>query len=292
MIGNPFSPWYAQARDAPGAAPDALGFCTMNVALYSKAKSAWALHDRPVSPEQRSPDAVSIGGSRMYWEGDRLCVDICERTSPVSPRLPRLPPLPWERPLRGKIVLHPELLSRLALRIDGRGEHRWWPVAPLARIEVDLPEPGLRFSGHGYYDVNAGELPLEAAFDTWSWSRARSGDSAYLTYDVAELDGARRSLAFKVTSRGEVSDLAPVWSTALPRTLFGLKPQARVDSGQPCRVVRRLEDGPFYARALVSARFDGQPVIAMHESLAAQRLRSSWVRWMVKHRMRRSATVR
>jgi carotenoid 1,2-hydratase len=275
MIGNPFSPWYAQARAKPGPMPNALDFCSLNVALYGKRKGAWALHEHAIEPEQRKPDGVVIGQSSMHWEGDRLCADICERTSPLR------------RPVRGSVVLRPELLSGLALQIDGRGEHRWWPVAPLARIEVDLPEPGVRFRGHGYYDVNAGQLPLEAAFDTWSWSRARAGDTAYLTYDVAEREGARRSLAFKISANGEVDDLSPVWSTPLDRTWFGIQREARVDHGQPCQVVRSLEDGPFYARALVSTRFDGQPVVAMHESLAAQRLRSGLVQWLVKHRMRR-----
>jgi carotenoid 1,2-hydratase len=215
----------------------------------------------------------------MRWDGDRLIAEICERTSPLG------------RPVQGTVTLRPELLSGLALQIDGRGEHRWWPVAPLARVEVDLPEPGVRFVGHGYYDVNAGQVPLEAAFDTWSWSRARSGDTAYLTYDAAELQGTRRSLAFKVSARGEVQDIAPVWSTPIGRTWFGLTPEARLDLGQHCRVVRSLEDGPFYARSLVSMRFDGQPVVAMHESLAAQRLRRGWVRWMVKHRMRGSHNI-
>lgn len=256
--------------------PDALGFCSLNVALYGKAKSAWTLHERAISASNRAHDGVAIGQSSMRWDGDRLCADICERTSPLG------------RPVRGTVVLRPELLSGLALQIDARGEHRWWPVAPLARIEVDLPEPGVRFVGHGYYDVNAGQVPLEAAFDTWSWSRARRGDTAFLTYDAVELQSARRSLAFKISASGEVQDLSPVWSTPLARTWFGLSPQARVDQGEPCRVVRRLEDGPFYARALVETRLDGQPVIAMHESLAAQRLRRGWVHWMVKHRMRRS----
>jgi carotenoid 1,2-hydratase len=279
LIGNPFSPWYAHARDTAGSAPDALGYCSLNVALYGKRERAWALHERPIRAEQRTADGVSIGGSSMCWQGDRLCVEIDERTSPLG------------RPVRGRVILHPELLSGLALQIDGRGEHRWWPVAPLARIEVELSEPRLRFTGHGYYDVNAGRVPLEAAFDTWGWSRARSDETAYLTYDVVELTGARRSLAFKISARGEVSDLAPVWSTPLRTTLFGLRPEARVDHGQPCRVVRSLEDGPFYARSLVATRFEGRPVVAVHESLAAQRLRRGWVRWMVKHRMRRTADM-
>ena len=248
----------------------------MNVALYGEHKRAWALHERPVRQSDRARDGVVIGQSSMRWQGDRLRVDVNERTTPFA------------RPVRGTVHLYPELYSGLALQIDGRGEHRWWPVAPLARIEVDLHEPGVHFTGHGYYDANAGVVPLEAAFETWSWSRARAADVAYLTYDVSTSAAERMSLAFKISARGDVSDLSPMWSAPMRRSYWGLPRQARVDHGQPCHIVRSLEDGPFYSRALVATRIDGRRVLAMHESLAAHRLRRRWVRRLVKYRMRRT----
>lgn len=246
----------------------------MNVALYGEQKRAWSLRERAISPSDRSSDGVAIGPSSMRWQGDRLRVEIDERTTPFG------------RSLRGSVTLYPELCTGLSLRIDERGEHRWWPVSPLARIEVDLPEPGVRFTGHGYYDANAGPVPLESAFETWSWSRARSDDLAFLTYDLKSSAGPRHSLAFKVSARGEVADLDPVWSASLRRSYWGLTREARVDAGEPCRIVRSLEDGPFYSRALVATRFDGRPVLAMHEALAAHRLRRRWVQRLVEYRMR------
>jgi carotenoid 1,2-hydratase len=247
----------------------------MNVALYSRGASGWALEESRLSELARSADGVTIGGSTMRWDRGRLRIDIDERTTPLARRL------------RGKLILHPEAETRLDLAIDEGGEHRWWPVSPLARIEVDFASPGLRFSGHGYHDANAGAMPLEAAFESWSWSRARVESGAILTYDVECVSGAQRSLAFRVSRDGDVDELEGVWSAPLPRTIWGLERRARVDKGKPGRVVRTLEDGPFYARALVETRLNGHSVVAMHETLAAHRLRRRWVRALVGYRMRR-----
>jgi carotenoid 1,2-hydratase len=51
--------------------------------------------------------------------------------------------------------------------------------------------------------------------------------------------------------------------------------------------VRTLEDGPFYARALIETQVEGRPVVAMHETLAAHRLRRGIVRILTEFRMRR-----
>jgi carotenoid 1,2-hydratase len=66
-----------------------------------------------------------------------------------------------------------------------------------------------------------------------------------------------------------------------------LERQVRADEGQRPRLVRSLEDGPFYARALVETRLAGLPALAMHETLAAERLRRGWVRFLTAFRMRR-----
>lgn len=250
----------------------------MNVAVYARGASAWALREGPLDPAARGAAGVAIGASSMRWEGDRIIVDVDERTTPLRGA---------PRPVRGRIVLHPEARTDLELSIDERGEHRWWPAAPLARIEVDLPWPGVRFRGHGYYDANAGARPLESAFESWHWSRAR-GDGALLTYDVACTSGASHSLAFRVSSRGEIDDLERVHTTRLARTFWALPRRARVDRGHGGRVVRTLEDGPFYARALVETRLGGRPVLAMHETLAPHRLRRDWVQRIIGARMRQT----
>ena len=273
LLGNPFSPRYASARQR-GPVPSALDFSSMNVALYARGASAWTLAERSVAETSRTASDLAIGGSSMRWEGDRLIVTVDDRTTPLG------------RSLRGTIVVRPEAHTNLAFSIDDRDEHRWWPIAPLARVDVDFQQPRLRFSGHGYYDANAGETPLESAFDEWSWSRARRGDSAILTYDVACASGAQRSLALAVARDGSVDEIAGLEPTPLPRTLWRLPRATRGDAGHRGRIIRSLEDGPFYARALVETQIGGQTVTAMHETLAARRLKSPLVRLLARCRMR------
>jgi carotenoid 1,2-hydratase len=284
MVGNPFSPYYARQR-ARGEA-SALRYCSMNVALYgprrrsSEGPSAWALDERAIRPDDRGPTLLTIGHSTMRWDGDRLVIDLDERTTPA--------PIynPFRRPVRGRVVVHPEAMPGLELAIDAQGAHRWWPVAPLARIEVDLREPAVKFSGHGYHDANTGDAPLESSFDTWGWSRARADDVACLTYDVRCASGAELNHAFTVDARGSVRPLERTWRTPLARSSWGLARHARVDLGEGARIERSLEDGPFYTRSLVGTRLMGQPVLAVHETLAAHRLRRRWVRFCTTYRMR------
>ena len=246
LLGNPFSPSYGRAR-ARGVA-SALSFCSMNVALYAtKGPSAWAFRERAVRESARTETDLTIGASTMRWDGDRLVVDLDERTVPFGTRL------------RGRVVIHPEARSGLELPIEERGEHLWWPVAPLARIEVDLPSPGVRFSGHGYHDANAGQVPVESSFVDWSWSRARTeeGGAAHLRSVVHQRRRAQRS-RFASRPSGRVERLEGLVTAPLARTGWGLTRTTRVDPGHGGRVVRSLEDGPFYSRALVETRLGGR----------------------------------
>ena len=272
LIGNPFSPNYHRARARGDAS--ALGYSSMNVALYARGASAWALQEQQILETDRASSSLAIGTSSMRWDGDELRVEIDERTSPIPRRL------------RGRVILRPEVQPGLELAIDGDGEHRWWPVAPVARIEVDFAEPRIAFSGHGYHDANAGSRSIDSTFERWSWSRARFEQSALLTYDVAASSGDERALALRIRKDGAVEDLERTWRTPLATTGWRLPRQIRVDEGSQARVVRSLEDGPFYARALVETQLGGQRVVAVHEELAAHRLRSPLVRLLTRARMR------
>lgn len=287
MQGNPFSPTYYRARERGRASP--FDYSSMHVAVYerrgAKSKAAvWALESQPIdATAAREPHRLAIGRSSIRWESDRLVVDLDERTTPA----PKYNPL--RRPVRGRVIVHPEAMPELALPIDESGRHHWWPVAPLARIEVDLHEPRLSFRGHGYHDANAGDLALDQSFDTWSWMRARVGDSARLTYDVRCASGETRAHALEVTPGGS-RPLEHTWRAPLERGTWGLRRHARVDRHHGAHTVQSYEDGPFYTRSLVKTRIGGDPVLAMHETLAAHRLRRRWVQFCSSYRMREGLT--
>ena len=46
-----------------------------------------------------------------------------------------------------------------------------------------------------------------------------------------------------------------------------------------------LEDGPFYSRSVIEARWMGQPVTAVHEYLSMKRFERRWVRTLLPFRM-------
>lgn len=277
LVGNPFSPDYARAR-ARGPAV-ASSYASMNVALYARGSSWFSLRERALTGRDRGAHGITIGGSTMRWERDALVVDIDERTTPFG------------RPVRGSLLLRPEgSAGARAVTLDRAGQHRWWPVAPRARVEVELDEPKLRFRGHGYHDANAGAIPLEASFDTWSWARARTSRGAVVTYDVREKDGFERSLATRIAANGDASSVVVPYTSPLPSTFWGIRRHARIDRRDTAPTLgRALEDGPFYARALVHTWLDGERVTAMHEVLSASRLARSWVRFLTGFRMGRTA---
>lgn len=288
MVGNPFSPSYARARAAGGRAP-ALDHCSMHVAIYRRGRAIWSLEEGPLDPRARRPRDMTMGRSWIGWVGDRLVVDLDERSVPfnlVPFRRSRLHRLPPGRPVRGRITIHPEAMPGESLGIDADGLHRWWPIAPTARITVELTSPELRFRGHGYHDANAGPVALEQAFDSWTWSRCRTGDRAWLTYDVTDRDGQQRSHALTVAPDGDMQAITDSASVSLGRSTWQLDRRARLPAPGDARVARSLEDGPFYARAVIEQRWSDHRAVAMHETLAAHRLRRRWVQLCAGYRIR------
>ncbi len=126
----------------------------------------------------RDARSFTIGPSRVEWTNDALVIDIDERSVPFPHRV------------RGRVVVHPQGLSSFHTALDAQGNHRWGPIAPCARVEVDLGQPGQRWQGRAYLDSNEGDEPIERAFTRWDWMRAplANGRCAVL-YDVVTRDG-------------------------------------------------------------------------------------------------------
>jgi carotenoid 1,2-hydratase len=248
----------------------------MNVALYGPTQDGWAFTERGSRAVHREAEALSIGPSAMRWHGGRLGVSFDEVTAPFGARL------------AGQIELFPEETGDgRAVHLDAAGRHRWWPIAPVARAEVELTHPSIRFRGAAYLDSNSGDRPLEDDFIGWGWSRMASRERAVITYDVARRDGSRLLFARSYERGGEIRDRVPVVGRPLSPTLWGLDRTVHAGPERDPELLRTLEDTPFYARSLVRASYLGEPSVGTHETLSLARFRSRWVQFLLPFRMKR-----
>ncbi len=273
LLGSVFSPYYAGAR-ALGPA-DPLEHCAMNVAVYGPRGDLWSLTERGSRRVARGARDLAVGPSSMEWDGTELRIAFDEITAPVPSRL------------RGRVRVRPLEVTGEVFALDAAGKHAWSPIAPVATAEVDLESPRLRFKGAAYFDANAGDEPLEQAFSSWTWSRSsRAGETA-VTYDVLRADGSRGLFAKVFGAGGAARDLGDLQPMPLGRTRWGVDRSIQVDGRTSPRLLRTLEDTPFYARSLASASFGGQASTVVHEALSLDRFKQGWVRFLLPFRMRR-----
>ncbi len=269
-----FSPYYAWARRSGPA--DAAHHVALNVALYGAGGKRWALTERGRKRLGQSENRLDIGPSSVSWDGRGLTVEIDEWCSPLPTRV------------RGTVRLIPGAMPGRSFPLDAAGRHHWMPIAPDAHIEVDLDRPGLRWSGEGYLDSNAGTRPLEADFTRWDWSRGVHRSGASVLYDVERADGTEMSLALRFDPRGGVEQHPSPPRLRLPSTPLWRVPRFTGSEGA-AKVAATWEDTPFYARSAIRSRLFGEDVLAMHESLSLRRFTSPIVQMMLPFRMPRLA---
>ncbi|MGA0804951.1 MAG: hypothetical protein ACO3PV_00330 [Pseudohongiellaceae bacterium] len=273
FIGSVFSPYYAWARQRAACNP--LDHCAMNVVLYGAGRKRWAMTERTGAAIERSTAHLAIGPSSLSFDGTCLDVALDEVTVPLPSRI------------RGRLRLVPATITNHDFILDTNGHHHWRPLAPCARIEVNLERPDLRWSGHAYFDSNVGSRPLEADFVYWDWSRSVDPDGTVILYEGLRRDGSTFALAAKAKPSGDLEMLVPPAPVQLGRTGWGLTRRTRAEG--EVRVVDTLEDTPFYARSLLQGCWQGQPGLAVHESLCMDRFSKPWVRCLLPFRMPRVA---
>lgn len=272
FVGSVFSPYYRRAfhRDP---LTDPMQHCAINVALYGQAKR-WTMTERSARHVRRGAAEFVVGPSRVHWDGDALCLDLDE----VG--------MPWPRRVRGRVRIRPRGLARWRTALDSGGLHRWGPIAPCARAEVEFDQPALRWQGEAYVDSNDGDEPIDRPFADWDWSRAALADgSTAVIYDVRERSGSGHVIAQRFAPDGRHEAFEPPPRQTLPRTAWRVA--RHICSEAPARVLHTLEDTPFYARSLLDCSVLGQRVQAMHESLSLPRLCSPLVQRMLPWRMPR-----
>ncbi len=272
-----FSPYYAWARRR--GAGDPADHCAFNVALYGARGKRWALTERGRTAVRRDGGSLVIGPSALAWDGTTLTARLDEVTVPLPSRI------------RGRVRLRPEALVADTFSLDADGRHHWRPIAPCARVEVDLERPALCWRGRAYLDSNWGDEPLEAAFSDWHWSRGslQDGTTAIL-YDVTRRAGPPWSLALRCGPDGDVRPFDAPPLASLPPTVWRLGRATRSDPDTPARVLQNFEDTPFYARTLIRTGLLGESVTSVHESLSLDRFRTSWVQSLLPFRMPRRRT--
>ncbi len=275
FIGSVFSPYYALARRRGPADP--LEHCALNVALYGPGVRRWTMTERGKRHVAVSAEHFAIGPSALHWDGETLTIDIDEIGMP----------LPIPRRVRGTIRVRPRALTGHVVTLNPDGAHRWWPIAPVAEVEVELSEPALHWTGPGYLDMNRGDAPIAEGFRDWHWSRAATRDGAAVLYGGVRRDGSRFDLGWRFDRDGETTPLATPPVSSLSKSGWRIARETRSDAGRPAALVATLEDTPFYARSLVKASLTGEEVTAMHESLSLDRFANPVVQAMLPFRMPR-----
>lgn len=226
---------------------------------------------------QRSARELVIGPSRVRWDGRSLVIDLDELGVPIPRRV------------RGRVRVWPHGLCAFNTALDAAGRHRWGPIAPCARVEVELEHPRVQWSGAAYLDSNEGDEPIHTPFAEWDWSRAglRDGSTAVI-YDVRAKQGADRVIARRFRPDGGSEAFEPPPRQRLPGSFWRLPRTMRSDAGAaPARVAQTLEDTPFYVRSVLDASLLGERVTSVHETLSVPRVVSRSTRFMLPWRMPR-----
>jgi carotenoid 1,2-hydratase len=290
MIGSVFSPYYKRAID--GGRGDPARHSAVNLALYDLARPGgswlgpligrrsgdlWALSEGGRLARERA--SLSIGRSRLRWDGNALRAQIHEVTAPFASRL------------EGEVIVHPASLGDEVHELDGAGKHTWSPLAPCGRVEVNFREPRLHWSGSAYLDHNAGDEPLARGFSGWTWARMASHAKTTVVYDVTRRDRSAQRIArtfhaggARETESGEAS------TVRLPATGWQLARSIRTVENAGAALGRTLEDTPFYARSHLVGTLGGQPAAGVHEVVDLARFESPLVQRMLPYRMRRLET--
>ncbi len=230
--------------------------------------------ERPRSAVSRSAGIFTVGPSGLSWDGKALLIRIDEISVPI----------PWR--IRGTVRLVPTAITQQGFTLNEDGRHLWWPIAPCARAQVTLDHPHVRWQGDGYFDMNRGDAPLERGFTDWQWARGAIRDGTAILYEAQRRDGSQIDLAMTFDPQGRMQPFEPPPTVELRRT--GWRLGRKVRSEDTAKVVRTLEDAPFYARSVISAKLLGEPVTLMHESLSLDRFSRPVVQAMLPFRMPRA----
>ncbi|MFK7830908.1 MAG: carotenoid 1,2-hydratase [Congregibacter sp.] len=276
FVGSVFSPYYARARRR--GLTEAQDHCAFNTILYGPGKRKhWSMTERSAKTLRRDQNHYSLGPSSLDWDGTHLHAQIDERCVPMPRRM------------QGSIKVTPSVMTEHTLLLDEHGRHRWHPLSPIARVEVNFPSLNVQWSGHGYMDCNEGNEPLADGFTGWDWARNRlpDGDCA-VRYETRTPMQQPRRLALRFAPDGSIKNEETSNAVELPQAAVWRMPQRMPGTPKPVQLVRTLEDTPFYTRSLIeSAEDEDSHASGFHESLSMERFQQRWVQTLLPFRMPR-----
>ena len=192
FIGSVFSPYYYRARHRGRG--QAVNHVSLNVILYGSRNTRWCMTERSDKELQQSPHRLDIGPSTLRASDCGLEIDIQERATPFGQRVV------------GRVSLSFERATDQCFELDGVGEHWWWPIAPIAQIDVAMARPELRWRGAAYVDSNYGVRPIETGFESWNWCRGHDAEGdCQIHYDAQLSGGGEKRLSLSVDRSGVVA---------------------------------------------------------------------------------------
>jgi carotenoid 1,2-hydratase len=201
--------------------------------------------------------------------------DIEEIVAPISTRA------------RGQVRVYPATITRRDFQLDAVGRHRWWLIAPMARVEVACKRPDLRTST-GYLDTNSGSEPPEQCFGRWDWSRTDLRDKTTILYHAQSRSGKETSLARRIDRPGRIEPfIAPPHITLPHSRIWRIGRGTRREPECWAHIDRTLEDTPLYARSVIRTRLLTREIHLIHERLSLDPFSSVWVQAMLPFRMPR-----
>lgn len=158
----------------------------------------------------------------------------------------------------------------------------------MARVEVDLSQ-GHRWRGHGYFDSNHGTAALERDFRTWTWGRIPLRDGAVCSCDAERSDGSHLEAAVRFAPDGRHEMVTAPPRARFARSRWLVARETRADAGFTPRQTLPMLDAPFYTRAVVETRIDGEVSRGVHEALDLRRFKGPWLMPMLAVRVSRRA---
>nr|WP_284739312.1 carotenoid 1,2-hydratase [Rhizobium sp. CG5] len=235
----------------------------------------------------RDAQRLAIGDSAIELCGETLVIRFAETALPWPGHSA------WPKAISGTIEIAPDTNCREVFSLDHEGHHLWSPRMPRARATIACAAlPGGGWQGRAYHDMNFGDRPIEQDFIGWDWARGSDGaeGDTVIFYDAKLRSGERRRLALRSAGAQGLEPIAMPQRRALPKAFWGVRGGIACDAQEQPKMVRRLEDSPFYTRSLVETVLNGRPLAMVHETLDCRRLSNPLVRLMLPLRMPRRVT--